>query len=224
MAALSFSFWVSMLSPEYDGLWQTTLHRIASRENGKGLARKSLAVPLKAIRMLRNRVAHHEPILHWNLPAHYANILQITRWLSPAAADWSTLYSRFPDIYPDGGIHLFQRPHPRRSMTVTTTSTRTASGDGFEGGLEEGEGLDTVHLRRLDQRSDACPAPRSFVMAHEQCILSRQSQGADAVFQGIGIQLDTAVFEEHPQPVPLARDVGQGLDEAGFRRSAGVGT
>lgn len=58
---------------------------------------------------------------------------------------------------------------PRRGM---------AGGDGFEGSLEVGVGLDAVHLRRLDQRSDACLARRSFVMAREQRVLSRQSHRA----------------------------------------------
>ncbi|MGN6551286.1 MAG: hypothetical protein ACTHJ3_15525 [Pararhizobium sp.] len=57
------------------------------REDGKGLRRKDVAAPLAPIRMLRNRVAHHEPILHWDLRKHYEFILQLTTWLSPVAAD-----------------------------------------------------------------------------------------------------------------------------------------
>ena len=58
MSSLTFSFWTSMLAPACEDMWQTTL----------------------------NRIAHHEPIMHWNLDKHYANILRITGWLSPAAA------------------------------------------------------------------------------------------------------------------------------------------
>ena len=106
VAALTFSFWGSMLSPRYEVLWQTTLHRIAQREDGRGLRRKDLASPMAPIRILRNRVAHHEAIIYWDLPKHYANIVQLTYWLSPAAGNWGERFSRFPEVYPDGGIAL----------------------------------------------------------------------------------------------------------------------
>ncbi|MCB9957270.1 MAG: Abi family protein [Rhodospirillaceae bacterium] len=100
VAALTFGFWTSMLAKEYEDLWQMTLHRIAKREDGKGLRRKDLSTPLNPIRTLRNRVAHHEPIIHWDLRKHYANMLQVTEWLSPAAAAWCRQYSRFPAVHP----------------------------------------------------------------------------------------------------------------------------
>lgn len=108
VAALTFSFWTSMLSPAYDALWQTGLHRIAMKGSGKGVARKELSSPLTPIRTLRNRVAHHEPVLQWNLPKHYANILQIIGWLSPPAAVWCRIHSRFESAYPPEGIVLLQ--------------------------------------------------------------------------------------------------------------------
>ena len=106
IAALTFSFWTSMLSPAYEQLWQTTLHRIAQRENGKGLRRKDFSAPLTPIRTLRNRIAHHEPVLQWNLPKHHANILTLTGWLSPVAAEWTRTTSRFDQVYPAERIVL----------------------------------------------------------------------------------------------------------------------
>ncbi|MDP2618686.1 MAG: Abi family protein [Hyphomicrobiales bacterium] len=106
VAALTFSFWTSMLSPEYENLWQQHLNRIARKANGKGLRRKDLTGPLRPIRTLRNRIAHHEPILSWNLPRHYANMLQITEWLSPPAAAWCHEHCRFPEVYPSERIRL----------------------------------------------------------------------------------------------------------------------
>lgn len=109
VAALTFSFWTAMLSPQYENLWQTTLHRAARREDGKGLRRKDLSKPLAPIRVLRNRIAHHEPILEWNLPRHYRNILHITGWLSPDAAEWCAHHSRFESIYPDEPVILVNK-------------------------------------------------------------------------------------------------------------------
>lgn len=106
VAALTFSFWTSMLSPEYETLWQTTLHRIARKANGKGLRRKDFSGPLRPIRTLRNRIAHHEPIIAWNLPSHHAKILELTEWLSPAAAEWCRQHCRFALVYPAERILL----------------------------------------------------------------------------------------------------------------------
>lgn len=106
VAALTFSFWTSMLSPKYEDLWQKRLNRIARTLEGKGLTRKKLSDPLARIRTLRNRIAHHEPIIYWNLPKHYAAMIEITEWLSPPAAIWCRTYSRFDDVYPEEQIVL----------------------------------------------------------------------------------------------------------------------
>ncbi len=106
VAALTFSFWTAMFSPDYENLWQTTLYRIARREDGKGVRRKDLSKPLTSIRVLRNRIAHHEPILHWDLPNLYGAILQVTGWLSAPAARWCRTYSRFTAVHPAKRIKL----------------------------------------------------------------------------------------------------------------------
>ncbi|PSB05070.1 hypothetical protein C7B61_00215 [filamentous cyanobacterium CCP1] len=102
---LMFGFWTTMLNTEYNQLWQKYLYTIAT-ENGRTLSRKQLATPLSKIRTLRNRIAHHEPILHWNLIDHHKQILEITRWLSPVAHEWSQHHSRFLQVYPIHGIQL----------------------------------------------------------------------------------------------------------------------
>lgn len=106
VAALTFGFWTAMLGKEYENLWQTTLKDIAKREDGKGLRRKDFTKSLGAIRTLRNRLAHHETVLHWDLRKHHANILQLTGWLSPVAADWCKACGRFESLYPEEGVVL----------------------------------------------------------------------------------------------------------------------
>lgn len=106
VAELTFSFWTAMIGTDYETLWQTGLHAIAKKPNGKGVARKELSGPLAPIRSLRNRIAHHEPIIMWNLPKHYRNMIEITEWLSPAAAAWCNEHCRFPTIYPSERITL----------------------------------------------------------------------------------------------------------------------
>lgn len=112
VAALTFSFWTAMFGREYETLWQTTLHRIARRPDGKGLRRKDFSGPLAPIRTLRNRIAHHEPILEWDLPRHHGKIVELTGWLSPAAAQWCAANSRFPEVYPSEPIALHRDGDP----------------------------------------------------------------------------------------------------------------
>lgn len=110
VAALTFSFWTAMFGTVYETLWQQDLHRIAQRADGKRLRRKDFSSPLTPIRVLRNRIAHHEPILGWNLPKHHDAMLRLTGWLSPAAAAWSRTLDRFDAVYPSEGVVLQRAP------------------------------------------------------------------------------------------------------------------
>lgn len=106
VAALTFGYWTGFFGKTYENLWQQGLHRIAKRPDGKGVTRKAFSKPLMPLRMLRNRIAHHEPIVAWNLPKHHRAILELTEWLSPAAAAWCRQTCRFSAVYPEGGINL----------------------------------------------------------------------------------------------------------------------
>ncbi|WP_341991854.1 Abi family protein [Azorhizobium sp. AG788] len=105
VAAMSFSFWTAMFSPVYEDLWRATLKDIA-RRNGKTLARKDFSRPLTQVRLLRNRIAHHEPILHWDLRSHHRAIRNLTGWLSPPALTWSAPLDRFEQVYPADDLAL----------------------------------------------------------------------------------------------------------------------
>ena len=106
VAAVTFGFWTAMFGKHYENLWQTTLHSIGSRENGKGLARKDFSRPLLKIRYLRNRVAHHEPVIGQDLQKIFAQMMELTSWLSPPAAEWCASHCRFTEVYPSPGVEL----------------------------------------------------------------------------------------------------------------------
>ncbi|MEM7620006.1 MAG: Abi family protein [Pseudomonadota bacterium] len=108
VAALTFGFWTSMFNNEYEILWQQTLNQIGKTKDDKGLTRKNFSGPLTKIRLLRNRIAHHEPILGYNLPNRYSEILKLIGWMSPAAEEWTIYHSRFSRVYPVNGINLSQ--------------------------------------------------------------------------------------------------------------------
>jgi len=120
VAALTFGYWTAFFNTDYEDLWRRHLHRIAKQADGKSLARKDFSRVLTPIRLLRNRIAHHEPILEWNLPRHYANIIRLTEWLSPAAASWCRVHSRFEAVYPSGGFVLRPPPHAQEAPPSTS--------------------------------------------------------------------------------------------------------
>lgn len=92
-AELSFGFWVGICAKRYQkDLWNPFLN---NPFKGLSLTRRDVFERLEKIRNLRNRIAHHEPILNRNLPNDYANILETIRWICGASANWIEATSCF---------------------------------------------------------------------------------------------------------------------------------
>ena len=102
VAALSFGFWVSLLGRGGDGAdYEGTLWRPALRDafpHCGRLNRRQAHQPLNALRKLRNRIAHHEPIFSRNLVEDHERILKVTGWISPATRAWVEHHSRVPAV------------------------------------------------------------------------------------------------------------------------------
>lgn len=95
IAELSFGFWVSVLGPRYDTpLWVGGMRK-AFPHRPKGVERADVQKALNAIRRLRNRVAHHEPIVHRKLADDHALILKLISWCCPHTSRWIETQSRF---------------------------------------------------------------------------------------------------------------------------------
>lgn len=94
LAELNFGFWVTILVPKYEvSLWRPALRR-AFPMRPKGTERKDIQKTLNAIRRLRNRVAHHEPILSRDLKVDYLAIIKILGWICPDTATWVNHHSQ----------------------------------------------------------------------------------------------------------------------------------
>lgn len=99
VAELSFGSWVGLLGPRYDAtLWRGSLFS-AFNETGRNMRRDRVHRRLNALRRLRNRIAHHEPIFHRDLEADHAEVIEAIRWMSVDAADWVRRLSRFPEVF-----------------------------------------------------------------------------------------------------------------------------
>jgi CBS domain-containing protein len=75
VAELTFDFWSNLLRKEYGGLWRTLWSVFPNVTPGIG--RHEIQVMAKAINRLRNRVAHHEPLLDVNVPEAQSQIYDL---------------------------------------------------------------------------------------------------------------------------------------------------
>ena len=95
VAELSFGFWVALFARRYEeALWRTTLHDCFDPTP----ARRHLHDRLNSLLALRNRIAHHEPILERNLQAKHDAILWVLGRLSPEMEAWVRHHSRVLEV------------------------------------------------------------------------------------------------------------------------------
>ena len=94
IAELKFAFWEHLFTAGQDCRIWNAYFRIyfpgTPSELTIALARERAYNALKAIRLLRNRIAHHEPIFTRNVSDEYNRIHEMIHWRSPAAAAWMT--------------------------------------------------------------------------------------------------------------------------------------
>jgi hypothetical protein len=96
IAELRFAFWVSLLTASHqERLWDDQLRSAfpylpgaAGDHAGVSAARKILHDDVDAIRTLRNRIAHHEPVQRYRLPDEVRRIIRVVGWRCPVTARW----------------------------------------------------------------------------------------------------------------------------------------
>lgn len=97
VASLSFGFWVLLLSHQYEmTLWRPTLRK--AFPHIRTIKRRQVHVPLKELKDLRNRIAHHRPIFFHPLRERYRDLLEVIRWISPHTKKWVAAHSRVEAI------------------------------------------------------------------------------------------------------------------------------
>lgn len=109
IAELNFGFWTGLLGNHYSGrFWGRAAATLFPNEPiisaGKTLndLQKAVNPMLRDVRHLRNRVFHHEPILHdGRLWDNHAATWRLLEWMSPEALDWARRVGldRFPATY-----------------------------------------------------------------------------------------------------------------------------
>jgi hypothetical protein len=89
---LNFFFWQKMFTNRYDQrLWNTHLMHVLPNLNPAhsiGLLRHRIYEQLDALRRLRNRIAHHEPIFNRDLLADLQRIVILVEFRCKVTAGW----------------------------------------------------------------------------------------------------------------------------------------
>jgi hypothetical protein len=101
VAELSFGFWTGFFDACYDqSLWHRHLRSVfTGASSSQPLTRKLFSGRLEAIRRLRNRVFHHEPILRIAQLAHtHQDIQFIMEMLGRDLQAWNVIHDRFPMV------------------------------------------------------------------------------------------------------------------------------
>ena len=91
LAELSLGFWVGILNAGYERdqqYWRKHLHK-GFRHRPQGYDRKQLFHRFDDIRHFRNRVFHHDRILHKNPARKLSECLEAIGWINPDAQRWA---------------------------------------------------------------------------------------------------------------------------------------
>lgn len=93
VSELNFGFWRSFLSRQYkDTLWRAAL-RFAF-PNSPSRQPEYIFTRVRHLHVLRNRIAHHEPIHQRDIALDYQVCIEVLNAISPIIAAWSAEHSR----------------------------------------------------------------------------------------------------------------------------------
>lgn len=102
VAELSFGFWTSMFSSHMDRSWRGLLKNLLPNSPPHNRTVSHMRATLSDIRRFRNRVFHHERILHCNPTDQHQECRVIIGWVSDVKLKALNLVDRFPDVYANG--------------------------------------------------------------------------------------------------------------------------
>lgn len=105
VAELSFDFWRFLLVPSHEVTIWRVLRRQGMPHYPQPQARQPFEDCVERIYALRNRLAHHEPLVHASpqietqrLDDRSTDLDTLARWIDPDAADWIASVSRVGQV------------------------------------------------------------------------------------------------------------------------------
>lgn len=105
VAELNFGFWCGMFHSRYEAAgqpWPKLLRAVLPRLPKSWATRDKVSSRVEAVRWLRNRVFHHEPILHLqDIRSRHRAMTELLGWLSPEARAHVESICRFNAVHDD---------------------------------------------------------------------------------------------------------------------------
>jgi len=101
----SFGFWRYLVAKRYQTTaWPALQKAFLHHPVGPSAPRHDVEDRMQRIHVLRNRIAHHEPIFKRNLNHDHDDMLMLVGWISTEGRDWVGGISRVDAL-------IAQRPH-----------------------------------------------------------------------------------------------------------------
>lgn len=98
VAELPLGFWRFLLSGRYERtLWLPSLRYAFPGLQGRGI-RRDVHDAMRDLHLLRNRIAHHEPIYNRPLGRLHEEALTTAGWVCPVTRQWISGRSRVPGL------------------------------------------------------------------------------------------------------------------------------
>jgi hypothetical protein len=86
IASVSFGFWNGLFVRSYSNLWAQTLNRCFAEHGPR--KRERVVEATESIKIFRNRLAHHERIIQYDLRARHDDLVKLAMWIDPEAREW----------------------------------------------------------------------------------------------------------------------------------------
>ena len=103
VAELDFGFWVSFFNEKYQAVLWKPLRQIFTQCPKRQRQRHKISKRLNAVRKLRNRVFHHEPLLWLNpdLEKQHQTGIEVIEWIDPKLKRWLQHHDHLPTMWLD---------------------------------------------------------------------------------------------------------------------------
>ncbi len=102
VAELSFGFWRYLVARRYQTTaWPALQQAFPLHPDAPSTPRTDVEDRMQRIYILRNRIAHHEPIFRRGLEHDYSDMLMLVGWISGEAAEWMGEFSRVTELLSD---------------------------------------------------------------------------------------------------------------------------
>lgn len=104
IAELPLGFWTAFFNKRSKSTMSIQLLKLVFRyAPRKKLRLDDIGERTARFRTLRNRVFHHERIVHWvDLPSRHAEIMELISWISPELATMCQRHDRFASVHARG--------------------------------------------------------------------------------------------------------------------------